>query len=224
MDNIIRLIKPADIISIANALLGFASIIMITQGEYDQALVLILGAVMADGIDGAIARYRGYGALGANLDSLADIISFGAAPAAAAFIFLKELGYLAILLPSLFLICGILRLARFNIAMNKEGFTGIPITACGFVVALFLLIKDFPYSEHILALLLVLLSLLMVSTVHYPKPKNPVLLIPMALLLILDIASFYMNILSTVKIISLILLALISFYILCPAVRKLYDQ
>ncbi len=222
-ENIIKLIKPADIITLINALLGFVSILMLAQGRYDEALILILGAVMADGADGAIARYRGYGALGANLDSLADTISFGVAPASAAFIFLRDLGYLAILLSGFFLICGVLRLARFNITTNNQGFTGVPITASGFIVALFLLIKDFPYSEQVFSLILVLLSLLMVSTVHYPKPSNPVFLTPLVFLLVLDIVAFFIYV-NVVKMISSTLLVLIAFYILYPVVRKLYEN
>ena len=86
--NIIKIIKPADIITLLNALLGFASIIMTLQGQLESALILILIAVIADGADGAVARYSGFGVLGANLDSLSDVISFGVAPAVAAFFFI----------------------------------------------------------------------------------------------------------------------------------------
>ncbi|MDP2766169.1 MAG: CDP-alcohol phosphatidyltransferase family protein, partial [Candidatus Methanoperedens sp.] len=68
-ENILKLIKPADIITLVNALLGFASIIMTIREQMESALVLILIAVIADGADGAVARYTGYGVLGANLDS-----------------------------------------------------------------------------------------------------------------------------------------------------------
>ncbi|MBU4340312.1 MAG: CDP-alcohol phosphatidyltransferase family protein, partial [Euryarchaeota archaeon] len=87
-ENIIKLIKPADIITLFCALLGFGSIIMTFSGQPDAALVLILAAVIADAADGAVARWSGCGVLGANLDSLADIISFGVAPAVAALVFL----------------------------------------------------------------------------------------------------------------------------------------
>ena len=74
--------------------MGFASIIMTLKGEIESALVLILLAVIADGADGAVARYSGFGVLGANLDSLSDVISFGVAPAVIAFVSLSKLGYL----------------------------------------------------------------------------------------------------------------------------------
>ncbi len=222
-ENILRLIKPADIITLVNALLGFASIIMTLLGEVDSALVLVLIAVIADGADGAVARYSGYGVLGANLDSLADVISFGAAPAVLAFVFLK--GYLAWVFAGLFLVCGTLRLARFNVAGKKDSFEGIPITAGGFVVALFLLMRDFvPYFDYTFAALLAVLSLLMASTIEYPKLKNPVILAPMALLLVLDIAAFYLGYPDAVKNASLLLFIMLSGYILSPLGRRFYGK
>ncbi len=222
-DNILKLIKPADIITIVNALLGFASIIMALRGEVDSALVFVLIAVIADGADGAVARYSGYGVLGANLDSLADVISFGLAPAALAFVFLN--GYFSWVFSGLFLVCGTLRLARFNAAGKKDGFEGIPITSGGFVVALFLQVRAYvPYFETTFALLLVVLSLLMISTIAYPKLKSPFILAPMALLLVFDIAVFYLGYTGVVKIAALILLIMIFGYILSPLGRRFYGN
>ncbi len=222
-ENIFKLIKPADIITLINALLGFASVIMTSQGKTESALVLILVAVMADAADGAVARYSGYGFLGANLDSLADVISFGVAPAALAFVSLSQ--NFALFFAGLFLVCGILRLARFNVAGKKDGFEGIPITSGGFVVALFLLIRDYiPYFEYVFILLLVVLSLLMVSTIDYPKLKQPVILAPLALLLVFDIAAFYMGYPDLVKKVSSLLFILIFAYILSPIGRRYYDR
>ena len=222
-ENILKLIKPADIITLINALLGFASVIMIAQDKLEEALVLILLAVIADGADGAFARYSGTGVLGANLDSLADVIAFGVAPATAAFVFLGSQA--AWVFSGLFLVCGILRLARFNIAGKKDGFEGIPITAGGFIVALFLLMRGYVrYFEFVFPLLLVLLSLLMVSTIGYPKIKNPVVLAPLGILLAIDIASFYLGYAGMVKLVSLLLFALAFVYILSPVWRRFYDR
>jgi archaetidylserine synthase len=224
-ENILGLIKPADIITLVNALLGFASIIMIIDERIETALVLVLIAVIADGADGALARYSGYGILGENLDSLSDVISFGVAPASAAFVSLDNMGYFAGVFAGLFLVCGVLRLARFNVAGKKEGFEGIPITAGGFIVALFLLMKDYvPYSEHLFVFLLIILSLLMVSTVDYPKLKSPVLIGPLALLTVFDIAFFYMGYSDAVKAASLLLFILIFSYVLSPMGRRYYDR
>lgn len=219
-ENILELIKPADLVSLVNALLGFASIIMTLEGRIEHALVLVLIAVIVDGADGAIARNSGHGILGTNLDSLADVISFGIAPAILAFIFLNK--YSAVF-AALFLVCGVLRLARFNVMGKKDGFDGVPITAGGFIVALFLLIRDFvPYFEQAFAPLLVLLSLLMVSTIEYPKPKNPFILALVGLILVFDIAAFYLGYSRAVKNASLLLFFLISVYVLSPIGRRFY--
>jgi CDP-diacylglycerol--serine O-phosphatidyltransferase len=224
-DSILKLIKPADIITLVNALIGFASIIMTLRGKSESALVLVLVAVIADAADGAVARYSGYGVLGAHLDSLADVISFGVAPAALAFVSLKNTGYFAWVFSGIFLVCGTLRLARFNVGGKKDGFEGIPITTGGFVVALFLLVKDYvPYFDYTLALLLFILSLLMVSTIGYPKLKNPVILAPMALLLVFDITAFYVGYSDMVKKASLLLFILILAYILSPFGKRFYGK
>lgn len=221
-DNILKIIKPADIITLINALLGFTAIIMILKGSIDNALILIFAAVIADAADGAIARHSGYGILGANLDSLADVISFGVAPAAVAYVILgNEEG----LISGLFLVCGILRLARFNVAGKKDGFQGVPITAGGFVVALFLMMRDHvPYFSQAFIFLLIILSLLMVSTISYPKLKNPLILAPMAIFLVLDIVLFSLGKQDIVKIVSMILFILMSVYILSPIGMKYYDR
>jgi archaetidylserine synthase len=223
--NILKLIKPADVITLINALLGFASIIMTVNRQFDTALVLVLIAVIADGADGAVARYSGFGVLGANLDSLADVIAFGVAPALLAFVFLVHTGYIAGVFSGLFLACGILRLARFNVAGKKDGFEGIPITAGGFVVALFLLIRDYVgYFDYVFILLLVSLSLLMISSIEYPKLKKPIILAPMSIMLVLDIVVFYLNYpdMVMVKKVSLLLFIMIFAYILSPIGRRFY--
>ncbi|MFZ2411701.1 MAG: CDP-diacylglycerol--serine O-phosphatidyltransferase [Candidatus Methanoperedens sp.] len=220
--NILKLIKPADIITLINALLGFASIIMTVRGQVESALVLILIAVIADGADGAVARYTGYGVLGANLDSLADVIAFGVAPTVIAFVIL-DIGYFSWVFAGLFLVSGILRLARFNVAGKKDGFEGIPITAGGFIAALFILIRDYiPFFVYTFAALLIILSLLMVSTIDYPKLKQPVILAPMALVLVFDIAVFYMGYPDMVQKASLLLFIMIFAYVLSPLGRRFY--
>lgn len=223
--NILKLIKLADIITLINALMGFASIIMTLRGQIESALVLILLAVIADGADGAVARYSGFGVLGANLDSLSDVISFGVAPAVIAFVSLSKFGFLAGVFPVLFMVCGTLRLARFNVSGKKDGFEGIPITAGGLMVALFLLVKDLvPYFEYSFAALLFILSVLMVSTIDYPKIKKSIILAPMAIVLTFNIAAFFFGAYSLVKKGSLLLFILIMVYFLSPVWRKIYGR
>jgi CDP-diacylglycerol--serine O-phosphatidyltransferase len=223
--NILKLIKLADIITLLNALFGFASILMTLDGQIESALVLILLAVIADGADGAVARFTGTGVLGANLDSLADVISFGVAPAVVAFVSLNSFDNWMGVFPGLFLVCGILRLARFNVSGKTDGFEGIPITAGGFIVALFIFIKDFvPYFETIFPGLLVILSLLMVSTISYPKIKKPIVLAPIVVVMIFDIIVFYLGYNDLLMKGALLLFMLIMAYVLSPIWRKIYDR
>ncbi|MFU8766891.1 MAG: CDP-diacylglycerol--serine O-phosphatidyltransferase [Candidatus Methanoperedens sp.] len=223
--NIIKLVKPADIVTLVNALLGLASVILVIGGRINDALVLILIAVVADAADGAVARKMGFGALGENLDSLADTISFGVAPAVVAYAVLDNWnGGVSGVLAGLYMVCGILRLARFNVAGRKNVFTGLPITAGGFIVALFVLVRDYvPYFEPAFAVLLVILSVLMVSTIAYPKHKSPVLIAPMALLLVIYIVAFYSGYADSVKPVSMVLLILMFAYVLTPLGKKFND-
>jgi CDP-diacylglycerol--serine O-phosphatidyltransferase len=95
-ESIYRLIKLPDLVTLLNALLGFTAVLMVVQSPsnvYHASILIILAviadgiilAVIADGLDGAIARSMEYGVLGENLDSLADVISFGLAPAVIAY-------------------------------------------------------------------------------------------------------------------------------------------
>ena len=223
--NILKLTKPADIITLINALFGFASILMTLHGQIESALVLIFLAVMADGADGAVARYSGNGVLGANLDSLSDVISFGVAPAVVAFVSLDSMDNWMGVFPGLFLVCGILRLARFNVSEKKDGFEGIPITAGGFIVALFLLMRNFvPYFEAIFPALLLVLSVLMVSTISYPKIKKPIVIAPFAIVLVFDITVFFLGYTELLKKGTLLLFMLIMAYVLSPVWRNIYER
>jgi CDP-diacylglycerol--serine O-phosphatidyltransferase len=158
-----------------------------------QALFFIFLACIFDLLDGRVARMGGYESpFGREFDSLADVISFGAAPAFLVHrIVLKdvfgqtpEIGWF---IASIYLICGALRLARFNCLAAQAGtgggneFLGFPIPAAAGLVAsltLFLLwweeparFKDSPW-RYVLPLILVFLSAMMVSEVKYPAFKK----------------------------------------------------
>lgn len=171
MTGICRLIRVPDFASILNAALGFGSILASAEGRYALSMALILLAMAADGLDGFLARRLGDDPLGTPIDSLADVISFGAAPA---FLAVAAFGP-AFGLPGVFyLACGILRLARFNISPREETFQGMPITGAGGMVAAAVLLG----VPGLSALLLFSLSLLMVSAVPYPKFRDPRLIPP----------------------------------------------
>jgi CDP-diacylglycerol--serine O-phosphatidyltransferase len=157
-----------------------------------NALWLILGAFVFDGLDGRIARLIGKESpFGLQFDSLADIISFGAAPA---FLmqrvilhdFNVEVERLGLVVASVYLLCGALRLARYNCLSvmpgtgNSREFLGFPIPASAAMVAsltmflIWLEEKNLPTSSWrwVLLALLVFLSVMMVSEVKYPSFKK----------------------------------------------------
>jgi CDP-diacylglycerol--serine O-phosphatidyltransferase len=164
-------------------------------GKFDQiykALILILAACIFDLFDGRIARMGGRESpFGREFDSLADMISFGVAPAFLVhrivlrdvFVQHPEIGWF---ISSIYVICGAFRLARFNCLAAMEGtgggkeFLGFPIpSAAGLVASLTLLMlwiyeKDFPtsYWKYALPVLMLFLSWMMVSEVRYPTFKG----------------------------------------------------
>jgi len=166
--NVFRIIKLADGFTLLNAVFGFCAMLMAFHGNQQGAAILIIFAAAADGIDGFLARKFGSGPLGANLDSLADLISFGAAPA---FLALTSFDYpqIAWLAGIFYLISGTLRLARFNISNKNDAFfEGLPIPAAGIALSASVLL-----AKPIFTLtLMILLGMLMVSSVSYPKIRD----------------------------------------------------
>lgn len=151
-------------LTILNAVFGLLAIINSIEEEYITAAVFLIIAVLVDFLDGQIARYlKEETDFGKEFDSLADIISFGVAPA----IFVYKLGNieaLSILVLMIFVACGITRLARFNIK-KLEYFEGMPITMNGLIVPIFYFIGLDSYLIYVL----LISGLLMISTIKFPK-------------------------------------------------------
>jgi len=169
------MLRLPDLVSLLNLICGIGSIAVAAQSDsFGFALILLLIAAVADGADGYIARrFRG-GELGEQLDSLADTVSFGVAPALLIFLEFGENEPLVAIFAAFYAVCGVLRLARFNSTTStpKIGFEGLPITAgCIMLVTYLLLGKSIVGIDVLLALTLAL-SILMVSTVNYPKIRN----------------------------------------------------
>lgn len=155
---------------------GVLSLLATHEGNYVKASIFILIAGLVDRYDGRVARYLQVSSeLGKELDSLADLVSFGVAPSILLYINynLKDLGPYSILgisLLVLFPICGSFRLARYNVSTFDGVFTGVPITIVGCFLALFALIASFVEAPVLLVVILMLLgSYLMVSTLHLKK-------------------------------------------------------
>jgi CDP-diacylglycerol--serine O-phosphatidyltransferase len=166
----------------ANLLCGFYSIIISIRGDYLMAAVPLLIAFVLDGLDGRIARFTNTTSkFGAEYDSLSDLVAFGVAPAVLVYAWgLTTYGKWGWIAASLFVICGALRLARFNIQIGiveSKLFNGLPIPAAASIVATGILLYYYlggegPY-RHILVLLGVFaVALLMVSNIKYYSFKD----------------------------------------------------
>lgn len=190
-----------NLLTAGNLFCGFVALTRIVDADpysehyFDQikvALAFILLACIFDLLDGRVARMGGVESpFGREFDSLADLISFGVAPA-----FLVQRVVLADVfgryqsiswfIASIYLLCGAFRLARFNcLAMmggsGSKDFLGFPIpSAAGLVASLTLLIMHFStngktlelWMDYVIAAVLIFLSAMMVSTVRYPSFKS----------------------------------------------------
>jgi len=215
--NVFRVIRLPDLFTLLNVVFGFLAILAAGRswgGSSPQyAVVFILLAAMADGVDGFLARKVGGSPLGGNLDSLADLISFGAAPAflaISAFHLPPHIWPLAIF----FLLCGTLRLARFNVVSGKSDqfFEGLPIPAAGIALSASVLLG----RPALTIVLMLFLALLMVSSVPYPKIRDlRVMLLLGGIFLVVGLILFRQ---SDILNAALVVIALISLYLASPVV------
>ena len=178
-----------------NMFSGFFSIISASQGNYTYAGWLIIIAAIFDTLDGFMARLtKSSSELGVELDSLSDVVSFGAAPSFLLYsTYIYQFETFGIIISSLPLIAGGFRLARFNVQLvgfNKSYFTGLPIPSSALTIVCFILsFYDNGFGEtekQFIIPMVLLLSFLMVSNVKYdtiPKfsinaiKKNPLIYI-----------------------------------------------
>jgi CDP-diacylglycerol--serine O-phosphatidyltransferase len=161
---------------------GFFSIASTYNGHFENAAIAIIAGVILDGLDGRVARMtRTTTRFGVEYDSLADLVSFGVAPAFLVYGWaLSAFGRWGWLAAFLYLICGALRLARFNVQINtveKGKFNGLPIPAAAtFIASMILLFHHLGGSggfKHFAVLLTIyVLAFLMVSTVKFNSFKD----------------------------------------------------
>lgn len=162
---------------------GFFSVISTIKEAYLPAAIAILVALVFDALDGRVARLtKTSSQFGVEYDSLSDVIAFGVAPGVLAYRWaLEPWGVWGWLAASLYVICGALRLARFNVQVDtadKKNFVGLPIPAAAAVIATTILMYFFLGGEgatnkHITLLLLIYaLAALMVSSIPYYSFKD----------------------------------------------------
>ncbi|WP_418903724.1 CDP-diacylglycerol--serine O-phosphatidyltransferase [Marinomonas ostreistagni] len=161
---------------------GFYSIIAAMNGNFTQASVAIFISMVLDGLDGRVARLtRTQSAFGAEYDSLADMVSFGIAPALVAFTWaLAPLGKVGWIAAFIYAVGAALRLARFNTmigSQDKRYFTGLPSPSAAGIVAGFIWACESSgvsgdQVASVMALLVPVTGLLMVSNVKYRSFKD----------------------------------------------------
>lgn len=209
-----RQLVPISVTLIA-MLCGFFSILvtvesmnetMHTAGSMHRwSALLIMLAMILDGIDGNIARkLNGCTEIGAELDTYVDMTAFGIAPAALIYVVMltdsapRDISHMVwrVAMTAVVVLSGVVRLARFKAkdpSRGQKGYTGLPITACaGWVAMLVFISQSEPFENYSLSTgwvaavfltgVLIFISL-QVSNVRYPKPtKHPALFIPMVIM------------------------------------------
>jgi CDP-diacylglycerol---serine O-phosphatidyltransferase len=171
-----------NLITTASLFAGFYSIIASLQEKFVIAAIAILAALVLDGLDGRIARITNTTSkFGAEYDSLSDVIAFGVAPSLLAYnwamFFYGKWGWIVAFL---FVVCGALRLARYNIQIGiieSNIFNGLPIPAAASVIATTVLFYDRvglegKFPSYYLLIFVTMLALLMVSNVKYYSFKD----------------------------------------------------
>jgi CDP-diacylglycerol--serine O-phosphatidyltransferase len=165
-----------------NLFCGFWAIVSVFQEKFFLAAIAILLASVFDLLDGKVARLSGATSkFGVQYDSLADLVSFGVAPAVLAFSWaLRPFGQLGWLAAFLFVFCGAFRLARFNV-MSASGetkyFKGLPIPAAATLIALTILlylrlIETGWIKDIVILVMIYALAFLMVSSIRYSSFKE----------------------------------------------------
>lgn len=195
-----RIYLLPNLMTAGNLFCGFAAVLRIIEAAvlvsaghspgslYHEAIAFILGACVFDLLDGRLARLGGHESpFGREFDSLADIVSFGVAPALLVYqIILRDFEQTGWLIAFFFLLCGGLRLARFNCTAQALGdkplkdFSGFPIpAAAGLIASLTLFMLWVQEDERALGswkyglpVLLLFLSFMMFSHVKYPSFKT----------------------------------------------------
>ncbi len=163
--------------SITNVFFGFLSLISCFHAKYAWAAFWIIMAAAMDGVDGIVARSTGTQSdFGTQLDSLADALSFGAAPCILLYFWgLRVAGTAGALFSFVFLAAGILRLARYNVLQksqeSRKHYVGLTVPSASMFLASLIFLKPKPLETNLpvagLALTVAFVSFCMVSTIRY---------------------------------------------------------
>lgn len=162
-----------NLFTFANLACGILSLIMTFKGNYTWACLFIIIAGLIDRYDGRVARFLQVSSeIGKELDSLADLVSFGVAPSILLFSLYNfmSFGIIGYFLVVIFPIAGAYRLARYNSTQFNNVFMGVPITIAGVLLALYALLTiNHNLNPALTVLLMLLLSYLMISKLQIKK-------------------------------------------------------
>ena len=172
-----------NLMTVANLFCGFISIIFSIQSEFKSAAIAVVIAAVFDQLDGRLARLtHATSKFGAELDSLCDLVSFGLAPALLMYLWaLNPYGRVGMMASFLFVACGALRLARFNVqvgVVEKNYFQGLPIPmAAGILTSSYLAFDELEWSPDfwrgwLLFAMVVVMAFVMVSNFRYRSFKD----------------------------------------------------
>jgi len=171
-----------NLLTAGNLFAGFYAILSAIHGQFDRAAVALVIAGILDILDGKIARFTGASSrFGVEFDSLADLVSFGVAPAVLIYLWaLQPYGRIGWVAAFLLVACAALRLARFNVqvgAVERRWFLGLPTPAVSASIATTVLLLDSPGDpgslvNTVFVLQAYSLAFLMVSTIRYRSFKD----------------------------------------------------
>lgn len=190
--------------TLANLVCGFFSIVSSTNHKFSNAAVYILFGHLFDFLDGRVARFtKTNSKFGIEVDSLADLVTFGVAPAIMIYLWvLKTDKIWGLPIVTFFIICGALRLARFNIKSHDGGsqkyYYGLPIPIAAGILSVIVMLAEIiaeekkirsikiimhqiPYMVQIIGIIIFVLSILMISKIKYPAFKDVHILRPKSL-------------------------------------------
>jgi CDP-diacylglycerol--serine O-phosphatidyltransferase len=171
-----------NVLTTANLFCGFYGIVAAINSDYRTAAIAILVSCLFDILDGKVARLTGsISRFGVEYDSLADLVAFGVAPALLVYLWaLEPFGRLGWAAAFVFVACGALRLARFNVqvdSVSKKHFVGLPIPGAAALVATTVLFfygmgGSGPTKHFLLLAMTYILGFLMVSSIPYYSFKE----------------------------------------------------
>lgn len=183
MKKIIGYYRKCDLLTMTGTLSSFIGLLMTLNGHYTITVFLLIIAGLCDAFDGCLARSKKYDiyqkTYGAQLDSISDVVCFGVLPAFLTSAICNNI--IAYIISIFYMLCGVVRLSYFNMldvtkSAKPKTYRGIPITSVTVVYPVIFLIVKFINSNYlkvVLPILLLILGLLFIIDIEYPKLDIP---------------------------------------------------